>query len=779
VARRQKPDDTRGREPAPVVTRWLSDIESCKRREKEWVKEGRKIREIYAGRKRDETPFNILHSNTAILRPSLYSALPRPHVQRRFKDDDVLGKAAGQAAQKYLEFSLDTNLEGHETFDDAAKAAVLDGLLPGRGITTVVYDYEPDDDDDKPGVKWEHVFCESQSWDRYTYGYARKWNKVPWVAFELHMSQEDAEEKFGKDVAKKIEFTEGDDAQENDKGIPDRDQRNTGSTKTALIYQIWDKEGGRKVCYISAAYPDGYLLEEEDPYGLSGFFPVPKPLEFIEHTDDLVPVSMYSIYQNQARELNRLTYRITKIVECVKARGLYDSELGGELSNLFDGEDNALIPTEKGSSLAADKGLDKAIWFMPLETLIQTLRELYAAREQCKQVIYEITGISDIVRGASKASETLGAQQIKSQWGTLRIKPNQQEVQRYVRDLLRMMVEIAANKFSEETWVKMTGLPFATEQQMQQATMVAQAKAQQGDMSGMQQLQGIITWKQVLDVLKDDIQRAYKIDIETNSTLEPEAVEDKQDVTEFMTAMGQFMSGVGPAIQEGMMPFQAAQAMLLAITRRFRFGDEVEEIIKGMQQPPPKPDDGKAAADAAKQQVASQSAQLQAQQQMMQKDGQITQLQTQLTALQKESALSQRSTDLDVRELALKMEQEAFKTEKQAAAESIQTRTALAAKDLESKGKDVEHKKQLTTIAGQQVKADQNVGKTVDSKMAQAVEKQSQMIAQLVEAIAAQAKETQGLVAAVNTPKRRKAIRGPDGNITETVEEPVSQGTVQ
>jgi len=684
-----------------------------------------------------------------------------------------LGKAAGQAAQKYLEFSLDTNLEGHETFDEAARSAVLDGLLPGRGITSVVYDFEPDDDDDKPGVKWEHVFCQSESWDRFTYGYARKWTKVPWVAFELHMSEDDAKEKFGEEIAKKIEFTEGDDAQENDKGIPDRDQRHTGSLKTALVYQIWDKEGGRKVCYISEHYPYGYLLEEEDPLGLSGFFPIPKPLEFIEHTDDLIPVSMYSIYQNQAKELNRLTYRINKIVECIKARGLYDGELGGELQNLFDGDDNALVPTEKGSSLAADKGLDKAIWFMPLETLIQTLRELYSAREQCKQVIYEITGISDIVRGASKASETLGAQQIKSQWGTLRIKPNQQEVQRYCRDLLRMMVEIAANKFSEDTWAKMTGLPFATQQQMQQATMVAQAKAQQGDMSGMQQLQGIMTWQQVLAVLKDDVQRAYKIDVETNSTLEPEAVEDKQDVTDFMTAMGQFMSGVGPAIQEGMMPFQAAQAMLLAITRRFRFGDEVEEIIKGMQQPPPKPDDGKAQVDAAKQQVAAQSAQLQAQQQLMQKDGQITQLQTQLTAAQKGKELDQkateldkRSTDLDVRELALKMEQEAFKTEKQAATESIQSRSAM-------EGQKLDHKKQLTQIAGQQAKADQNVGKTVDSKMAQAVDKQSQMIEQLVTAIAQQAQETQSLIAAVKAPKRRKAIRGPDGAITETVEEPV------
>ena len=47
---------------------------------------------------------------------------------------------------------------------------------------------------------------------------------------------------------------------------------------------------------------------------------------------------------------------------------------------------------------------------------------LYQQREQIKAVIYELTGLSDIARGASKASETLGAQQLKSQWGSIRLK---------------------------------------------------------------------------------------------------------------------------------------------------------------------------------------------------------------------------------------------------------------------------------------------------------------------------------------------------------------------
>jgi hypothetical protein len=98
-------------------------------------------------------------------------------------------------------------------------------------------------------------------------------------------------------------------------------------------------------------------------------------------------------------------------------------------------------------------------------------------------------------------------------------------------------------------------------------------------------------WADVLGALRDDMQRAYRIDIETNSTVEPEAAEDQKNIAELMNAIAQFLNGVTPMIESGVMPFQAAQAMLLAIVRRYRFGSEIEDQIKAMQQPQPK-DDG-------------------------------------------------------------------------------------------------------------------------------------------------------------------------------------------
>jgi len=792
----------------PIVQHWLSEIEASRKRDEDYRKEGRRIRAIFAGEKTESTPFNILYSNVETIAPSLYSQVPRPVVEYRFKDGNPIAKAAATAAQRILEFQLDTNIDGYESFNESIKVALNDGLLPGRGIARIKYDADvvdvPDEDAaedeaeeegveaEKPTVpvkSYELVCTESESWDRFCCGYAKKWSKVPWIAYEMYIDRPEANRLFGKSIAGKIKYTKGQAEEASDRNR--EDERHTGERKTALIYKIWDKDGGRKVRFISPQYSEGYLLEQDDPLELTGFFDCPRPLQFVEKTDDMVPTAMYTLYENQADELNSLTIRINKIIEAIKARGIYDSELGDDIANLMDADDNQLVPADKSSSLAAEKGMSNAIWFMPLDVLIQTLRELYAAREACKQVIYEVTGISDIVRGASKASETLGAQQLKSQWGTLRIKPKQYEVQRFARDILRMTLEVAANKFSQETWAKMTGLPYLTDMQVQQAEAMMGAAQQAMQMvpppmppqpgqppqppnpaaqqaqQAMQQAQAELQkpkWAEVLAVLQDDVQRSYKIDIETNSTIEPEAAEDQKNISDLMNSIGQFLNGVGPMVAQGIMPFQAAQSMLMAITRRFRFGNEIEDQIKQMKPPPPQ-DDGK--AQAAQKQAEQAAADKQAaQQKAMQDAATIAQLNTKLQAQEAEAALQQKATDLALREEQLKTEKALFELEKKAAQESLTNKASL-------EGTKLDHKKQLTGLESKQAKTEQVVSKSVDSKMAQAVTQMGGMIDKLVETVTGQAMQTQELIKAVKAPRKRTAKYGANGRIAETMDEVV------
>lgn len=675
-----------------AVACWVKEIEACRKRESDFRKNGQRILDIYDGTKAEETPFNILYSNTETLLPAVYSAIPRPVVQRRFKDDDPLGKAAAQAGQRGLEFLLDTNVDGYEVFDDGMQAASLDALLPGRAVTAVVYDADlveaPAEYGEEPApasMKSELVCLESKDWKKVYFGYAKKWSNVPWVAYESEIDREEAVKLFGQEVAGKLTYSKDNAPQEKDEP-KSKEDAHQGERKTCRIYQVWDKDGGRKVRYFSDTYKDDFLKEEDDPLQLTGFFNCPKPLQFLKKTHSLTPTAVYILYESQAKELNELTRRIKMIAKAIKARGIYDSELGDDLKKLMEADDNELVPADKSSSLAAEKGLQNAIWFMPIQELIVTLRELGAAREQCKQVIYEITGISDILRGSSKASETLGAQEIKTQWGTLRLKRAQKEVARYARDLLRLMLELAATKFSEETWAKMTGLPFLLSAKYNELTAVAQALGQevariqatqpppQPPQPGqppiappspppqLQQLQAIKQqlqapkWSDVLAMLRDDLQRAYRIDIETNSTVEPEAAEDQKNISEIMMAMGQVLNGIGPLVAKGVLPFEAAQVMLLTVVRRFRFGSELEDTIKAMQ--PPKPeDDGKA---AELQQAQQQLAQVMQQMQQMQASDQLKtqQFQAEKTLAIKQQELAQRELQLNQQEESLAQQQQ-------------------------------------------------------------------------------------------------------------------------
>ena len=644
----KKDDSGKALEPSAEVRHWLGEISSAKKREKDYRKDGKEVIDIYSGKCPDKIPFNILFSNVETLLPALFSQTPRPVVQRRFKDEDPLGKAAAMAAQRMLEFLCDTNVEGYETFDQAMRYATLDGLLPGRGVTSVKYDAEiidPEEGSENPPVtKWEQVCPDSRGWDKVYFGYSKKWSKVPWLAYEEFLDKEECERLFGEEVTSKITFTKGEDEDDEEKGTgtggrDDADEQ--GSRKTALVYQIWDRAGGKRILYVSPAYDDGYLKEEDDPLGLTGFFNCPRPLQFIEKSNDLLPVAMYKLYENQAKELNKITVRLGRVVEALKVRGLYDGSLGADLGRLLEGTDNTLVPTDSASQLSTEKGLDNAIWFMPLEKLIVVATNLVAAREQCKRVIYEITGVSDIIRGQSVASETLGAQKIKESWGTMRLKRLQKEVQRYSRDVLRLMLEIAATKFSVETWASATGLPFVTAAQKQQAQMIAQMQQQQAmaqpQMPGqppaappidpeIQKALSAPEWEQVLELLKNDMQRSYRIDIETNSTIDVEATEDQKQIGDFMNAMGQLMAGLTPMVETGGMPFEAAQSLLLAVVRRFRFGTEVEDHFKNMKPPQkanPEADKAKAEMAKAQQEMQVRQAEMQMEQQQFQAEMQM------------------------------------------------------------------------------------------------------------------------------------------------------------
>lgn len=600
-----------------LASRWKDALELADKKESGWRRMVKKIIARYRGddcmdemgEKKKET-FNILWSNIETLRPSLYNRTPTPDIRRRYDDKDPIAKAISELLSRSNEYCMDAY-----DFDGAMVAAVHDSLLTGRGVTRVRYEpvmadadeseeqtdiaegdftdakgEKPETDDAQPQqeVVYQKVCLEPVSWDDFRCEPVRRWADVTWVAFRLFLTKQQLDEKFGAEIAADVplDHTALDKADtDNDNQADEKKEENN----RGKVWEIWDKTT-RKVVWLAPESERQVLLVEDDPIELSSFFPCAMPLYQTEDTTSLIPIPDFKLYQTLADDLDRTTLRIIGLTRAMKVRGIYDSSLP-ELDHLYDDGDATLIPAQNVTALLERGGLDKAIWFAPLETLIVTMRELVAHREVIKSSIYEVTGISDIMRGQTVASETMGAQQLKSQWGTLRLQRRQRAVQRYARDLLRLMTEVIAEKFYPQTFTIMTGIRYMTGEQkaMAQQQMMLMQQSGQPIPPEMQEAISSPTWDEIQSVLRDEMVLSYRVDVETDSTIQADEMQEKQDMTELMSGMAQFVATIGPAVQSGYLPVEVAKSLMLTAVRKFKAGGELEAAIENIQPPPPQP----------------------------------------------------------------------------------------------------------------------------------------------------------------------------------------------
>lgn len=569
--------------PRGVVRRWLAEIAVADKAEHDWRKESEALWELYEGGRKKAHAFNVFWSNTDTLAPALYNSTPQPDVRRRFRDADQLGKAVSQVMERALAYEVDSY-----DLDASMSSAVLDVLVTGRGVARVAYEPRivggetpPTQQPEQPAQTPERVTdravrVEVVQWDYFRRGPGKRWDEVPWIAFRHDFTQDMAAEKFGDELAQALTYTEGKDTE----AVDDKQSREI--FKTVMVWEIWDRDT-RQAHFIAPCYKDKPLLTAPDPLHLSGFFPLPRPMYAVPTTRSLVPIPLYKLYEEQAKELDKISTRINKIVDAMKVRGAYSANLP-EIGNLLSAGENEMIPVANISEIASVGGLDKAIWTMPIERLKQVLEGLYVARNEIKQTIYELTGLSDIIRGSTDATETASAQKLKSQWGTMRLQKMQREVQRFVRDLFRIKAEIIAEQYPQETLVAITNLKFPTQQdqaQAQQIAMQAQQMGQEPPPEVMQALEGP-TWEQIGQVLKSDQLREYRVDVETDSTVADTIDRDMSGMKEVIDSVGAILQGVPLGL-----PVEVAKEIALAVVRRARLGHAVEDALEQFQGAPP------------------------------------------------------------------------------------------------------------------------------------------------------------------------------------------------
>jgi hypothetical protein len=472
-----------------------------------------------------------------------------------------------------LERALEYEIEHYQDYASAMKQAVQDRLLGGRGTAWVRYEphivgqaggeangapedgfqvTEDTDEAETEGgiyreneerIEYECAPVDYVYWRDFGLTVARTWEEVTAVWRKVYMERAALVERFGEELGGKIPL---DTKPETSKSF--NEKMGEGS-REALIYEIWDKATGQ-VIWLSKSM--GKILDtRDDPLQLENFWPCPKPMFSTLTTDSLIPVPDYVLYQDQARQLDTLADRIDGFIQALKVRGVYDAA-EPSLARLFtEGENNALLPVKNYAAFSEKGGMAGAINLVDIRPIAEGLNMAYQAMEQVKGQIYEIMGIADIQRGQTDPNETLGAQIIKSNNASGRLKTMQHEVVNFATALLQIKAQIICQHFTDDTIIKISGAMQLSPQDQQ---LIPQA----------------------LELLKNEPAKNFRIEVTSDSMIYQDEQQEKQDRVEFLSAVSQFMQTALPTAQ-------AAPELTPLLMEMLKFGVTAFKAGKGME----------------------------------------------------------------------------------------------------------------------------------------------------------------------------------------------------
>jgi hypothetical protein len=583
--------------------------------EKEFAKWEGRVEKIVRRYRDDRTTttaqshYNILWANVSTLKAATFSRMPKPDVSRRHKDNDPVARVASMLLERALDFEV-TNTED---FHHALASCVSDRFLGGRGTAWIRYEpvieteqFQVSEEEEQSESVGEYLDIEQAPvdyvhWRDFGHCYGRTWPEVNCVWRRVYLNRSALKERFPEEqfdmLWKQIPLDASPDEP--------RQKMTEGTTKQALIYEVWCRET-KCVYWISKSM--GKILDKrDDPLGLEEFFPCPEPIYSTLTNESLVPVPDFTLYQDQANELDVLTDRIKGLIDALKVRGFYDAA-NPDLNRLFtEGDNNTLIPVKNYAAFAEKGGLQGAVTFVDLNPIASALNVAYQAMGQVKQQIYDITGISDIIRGASVASETATAQQIKGQYATLRLKTYQDEVARFASQILRIKAQIICQQFQPETIIKIGGAELLSQTDQQ---LVPQA----------------------IELLKNNPMRTFRVEIATDSMLYADEAQEKADRVEFLQATSAFIE---KAIQ-GAQAVPELTPLLMDLLKfgvqGFRVGRTLEGEFDTFADKEKEKQMQLAAQPPAPQQPSPEMIKAQAEQQKMQMEAQMKQAEMQAEA---------------------------------------------------------------------------------------------------------------------------------------------------
>jgi len=466
-------------------------------------------------------------------------------------------------------------------------------------------------------------------WEDFLWSPCRVWEERRWTARCVYLDRDELKKRFGEEKGGKVPLNYRPTAlNQTPQGITPKNE----AVQRAKIYEIWDR-AKRQIVWWCKDYPE--LLDTKDDFlKLVGFEPCPKPMFANTTNSNTVPRPDFYMVQDQYNELDTINNRISMLVQACKVVGVYDRAAEGVQRMLLEGFDNTLIPVDNWAMFSEKGGVKGQVDWLPLEQVINALQRLYEAREAIKGQIYELTGIADIIRGASKASETLGAQEIKAKFASIRIQDVQDEVARFASQILRIKAEIMCKHFEPGIMIRKSNILRTDDAQMADQAMA---------------------------LLQSEEGFEWRITVTSDQLAQADYAMEKEDRIELLTTTSGYMEKGAGLIQ--MMPQSAplVVGLLKWAVSGFRGARDIEGMLDKqldmlLKQPPEEKPDPEEAKAKMEMQVAQQKAQLDAQskQQDMQLKKQMGMMEIQMKRME----LMFKQKELEMKEKELMMEQQ-------------------------------------------------------------------------------------------------------------------------
>ena len=576
---------------------WKKQIESAKNAFDKYFNKAKECEKEYTA---EEKNYNIFYSNVQTLDSNLGINNPKPDIQRRFlkkMDADKLKSNTYAEVARILSGAVEYVVDVSKV-DNIIKKDIHNDDVVGRGIAWI--EYNPTIEVDENGVEFianRDIHLSSLKYDEYLCSTAECDSDIWWKARRHLLSRKDIYERFGYSADdRELQYKPSDD--------------NETVLNRGEVWEIWDKND-RKRIFILLTHKNHELLEEtDDPYKLECFFPCDE-LCFIRENNSIIPVPEYMLYKKQADLLEETSKKIAQISDAIKyivVSGSQDKSVSNQITAAQNGDVLTI------QSNGAVNSISEMLTVVPVDAAVNMIQYLEDLKERTKNSIFEITGISDLMRGLSDPRETAKAQQIKGMFGSLRFQDKQHMVQEHRKRIYRIIAEIIAEHYDEETLAEMTCTYLPTKEQkltLDAEIQGLQAKGQEVSQDLIDKYNGMVnmpTWDDVINILRSDRLRNYTVDVETTATAfddHEQQTEAINQITQTYLAMTQAAAQLNsPELVKGFMPIMRMNLTNCKVSSAIQ--RQLDEALDGAyremdqkskQPPQPTPEQQKLQAD--------------------------------------------------------------------------------------------------------------------------------------------------------------------------------------